>query len=325
MKQKHLKKIQELYFKNQSIKLLNIPKKEMNQKIEAMLKKQDYLDLKFTDNNLDAFISFVSANNIDGSKKRMSYVIYAFKNLKDKKWIQNKYLENKHKLRSESILEININDHEMINFFTNNNNYIESIHLVGNVSKALRVIKKNYTNLEKIIDQSITIEPFYNKQDINEILEMWQKEFTARPEHFYAASRKSFQNKQKKHLNNLVKEIVNGNQKWMAYIFKNKNNNIIGWADMHAFREEQSGVQFCFAEELQGKKYGTLAYKLLLQDLTEAGSKTFSGNTSNPAVLKLGLKFGRVPTHVMLKNGKGHFSNNYFYNYIDDLKRISST
>jgi hypothetical protein len=321
-----LKKIQNIYFANLSkTKAFNIPRKEVDRQIAEMLKQQDYLECYFTGIVLNAFLAFVSANNIDGSNKRMTYVIYAFKNKKDKQWIKEKYIENKQKLRDESILEIDIHDHEMINFLTANGNYIESLHLVGNVSTALKVIKDHYPNLEEGLDPSIKIEPFYNKNEIKEISEMWLKEFTARPEHFYAATRKSYQIKQKEHLNNLVKDIINANQQWMAYVFKNANDKIIGWADLHSFGENHSGIQFCFAEELQGKKYGIFAYKLLLQDLKDAGAKTFSGNTSNPAVLKMGIKFRRIPTYAMLKNGNGHFPTEYFTKYVTELKKISST
>ena len=198
----------------------------------------------------------------------------------------------------------------------------ESIKLIGQVDQALKAINTHYPQLEEQLDPTITIEPFYFKEDIPEITKLWLEEFTRDPRHFYAAARKSYQKAQKRHLQNLYKEMQLGNPTWMAYLFKNSAGKIIGWADMHSYNKKQSGVQFCFAKELQGKKFGVLAYKLLLGDIKANKGKIFSGNTSNLAVLKLSQKFGRIPSHVMLKNGQGFFPNDYFYAYLDQLEKV---
>lgn len=274
--------------------------------------------------NIDAFFSISRASRIDSIRGKCHYVIFRHKEKSDIDWIKTNFLKYKNILSKESIIEVLVKDQELARFFCENGFFIESVGTFGYVDYSLRVLKKIYPNIDKLFESyNLELEPFIDLKDIPEMIKIWELVFKNNPEYFYCGARKSFLKKHQKFLEGTIQAYCSGEQKNILYLIK-KNGRILGYCDtsihnQNPWSQSNAGTQFCLSPELRGKKIGVYCYWIMLQDLKSSGVKTFSGNTSNPAVMKLSQKLKRIPTNFLMIKGKGHFSPDYFMSFVDEL------
>lgn len=274
--------------------------------------------------NIEAFFAISKASRIDSIRGKCHYVIFGYSEEEDIAWIKANFLKHKGMLFKESIIEVLVKDEELARFFCENGFFIESVGTFGYVDSSLKILKNRYPNIDKQFESyNLELEPFIDSKDIPEMIKLWELVFKKNPEYFYCGARKTFLHKHLEFLEGKIQAYCSGDQKSILYLIK-KNGRILGYCDtgihnQNPWSESNAGTQFCLLPELRGKKIGVYCYWLMLQDLKSVGVKTFSGNTSNPAVMNLSLKLKRIPTNYLMIKGKGFFSPDYFTNFTDEL------
>lgn len=274
---------------------------------------------------LRAFMAIIKVPRIDTDKKKCDYLIYGFENAQGESWVKEKFLKYQHLLVKESMIETPSSHIQMSQFFCEHGFFVESVGTFGQVDKALKIIKEKYPNIQEEVNKlNLEVEPFVDPKDIPEMVQIWKDVFSENPEYFFCGSRKTFLAKHRQELLGKFQSYCSGESRNIHYLFK-QNGKILGYCDTSIhnnvpWSKSNAGTQFCLRPELRGKRLGIYSYWLMLQDLSSVGVKTFSGNTSNPAVMKLAKTMKRTPTNYLMLKGEGFFEPQYFFDFVKSCK-----
>ena len=312
----------EEFFKLKGVSKELINTELLRNQIQSIWKKSTIKSYIKEKGELQAFFSMGTTAKLDDDSKECHYILCAQKNPKYIPWLQKTFKKHQNNILKESVIEILVSDQKMATFFSKFGFTIESIGSYGYVDQALSLLKSEYPLADQIAQKhQIEVEPFIDPQDMPEMISLWKEVFGGQPEFFYCGGRASFLKKHKKFLEDKLDDYLSGKPS-ILYLFK-KNGKILGYCDAGVYNNpwsaKNAGTQFCFSKELRGLKMGVYSYWLMLQDLQSIGVLTFSGNTSNPAVMALAKKMKRIPTTYSMLKGHGYFPNQYFFDFVNSL------
>lgn len=238
-----------------------------------------------------------------------------FKSRKAKLWLKKIIQSHLYLINKNTEMRFPVQYIQYLNLFLKSGMSISSIGWVGEIKHAIKVIQDQLKKRNSTLPKGISIEPFRNRSQVPRMINLWKEEFQKRPEHCHFGAYPDLLKREKKRYYAYLKK-----PSYPFFIIR-KNRKISGIA-MGSYGlgfgmfGRCSALGFVFSEEIQNRGILRHVYLKIFKQLQKNRYQYYAGDTSHPAVLKLGKQLGRKPSSIYLRYGKGYYPTHYFTRYL---------
>ena len=196
-------------------------------------------------------------------------------------------------------LILDASDVDIRQFFLNAHFHIDALILIGETAVALQQLS-NKPKQARTKDLGLEVVPLKDHEFITEVSELKQKVFSQNKACWFALNPQFIINE-----NEALRESLDQNQP--LYLIKSAGKTVGYFGshieDTNTYWGSVGNLEFVLDPSIQGKGLARELYRIVLSDLHSAGTKTFKGGSSNPAVLHLSKTMGRQLSATVIRKG----------------------